>query len=86
MLSVRLSPLLPGIEAVVISGSLPPNMTPAQFAGLITRIRERQLPVWIDTSGPALVSGLAARPTGVKPASSQDKQWGVGAGDDRAAA
>jgi len=75
MLSVRLSPLLPGIDAVVISGSLPPNMTPAQFAGLITRIRERQLPVWIDTSGPALVSGLAARPTGVKPNEIELADW-----------
>ncbi|HZH18509.1 MAG TPA: 1-phosphofructokinase [Archangium sp.] len=75
MLSVRLSPLLPGIDAVVLSGSLPPNMTPAQFAGLITRIRERQLPVWIDTSGPALVSGLAARPTGVKPNEIELADW-----------
>lgn len=75
MLSVRLGPLLPGIDAVVISGSLPPNMTPAQLASLITRIRERQLPVWLDTSGPALVSGLAARPTGVKPNETELADW-----------
>jgi 1-phosphofructokinase len=75
MLSLRLGPLLPGIDAVVISGSLPPNMTPAQLASLITRIRERQLPVWLDTSGPALVSGLAARPTGVKPNETELADW-----------
>jgi 1-phosphofructokinase len=75
MLSLRLGPLLPGIDAVVISGSLPPNMTPAQLASLITRIRERQLPVWLDTSGPALVSGLAARPTGVNPNETELADW-----------
>jgi 1-phosphofructokinase len=72
---VRLGPLLPGIEAVVISGSLPPNMTPAQLASLITRIRERQMPVWLDTSGPALLAGLAARPTGVKPNETELADW-----------
>lgn len=75
MLSVRLGPLLPGIDVVVISGSLPPNMTPGQLASLITRIRERQLPVWLDTSGSALVSGLAARPTGVKPNETELADW-----------
>ncbi|WP_375766275.1 1-phosphofructokinase [Archangium gephyra] len=75
MLSVRLGPLLPGIEAVVISGSLPPNMTPAQLASLITRIRERQVPLWLDTSGPALVTGLTARPTGVKPNETELADW-----------
>lgn len=74
-LSVRLRPLLPGIDAVVISGSLPPNVTPEQLAHLITRIREREVPVWLDTSGPALVSGLAARPTGVKPNETELAEW-----------
>ncbi|AKJ05398.1 1-phosphofructokinase [Archangium gephyra] len=75
MLSVRLGPLLPGIEAVVISGSLPPNMAPAQLASLITRVRERQMPVWLDTSGPALLAGLAVRPTGVKPNETELAEW-----------
>jgi 1-phosphofructokinase len=74
-LVARLGPLLPGMDAVVVSGSLPPNMTPAQLASLITRIRERQVPLWLDTSGPALVSGLAARPTGVKPNETELAGW-----------
>jgi 1-phosphofructokinase len=74
-LAARLGPLLPGMDAVVISGSLPPNMTPAQLASLITWLRERPVPLWLDTSGPALVSGLAARPTGVKPNETELAGW-----------
>ncbi|MFL5350238.1 MAG: 1-phosphofructokinase [Hyalangium sp.] len=71
----RLWPLLPGLDAVVVSGSLPPNVAPEQFAGLITGIRERKVPVWLDTSGPALVAGLAARPSGVKPNETELAGW-----------
>ncbi|MCY1076645.1 1-phosphofructokinase [Archangium lansingense] len=74
-LSVRLAPVLPAVDAVVISGSLPPNVMPAQLASLLTRIREHHVPVWLDTSGPALVSGLAARPTGVKPNETELADW-----------
>jgi 1-phosphofructokinase len=74
-LTEKLGSLLPGLDAVVVSGSLPPNVTPVQLAGLITGIRERQVPVWLDTSGPALVSGLAARPSGVKPNETELASW-----------
>ncbi len=75
VLTERVRSLLSGLVAVVISGSLPPNVTPVQLAGLITRIREHQVPVWLDTSGPALVAGLAARPTGVKPNETELADW-----------
>ena len=67
--------LLPALDAVAICGSLPPNVTPAQLAGLVTRIRTRRVPVWLDTSGAALVSGLAARPSGVKPNETELADW-----------
>jgi 1-phosphofructokinase len=74
-LTERLWSLITGIDAVVISGSLPPNVMPARLAELITGIRERRVPVWLDTSGPALVSGLAARPSGVKPNETELADW-----------
>lgn len=74
-LTERLWSMLPGLDAVAISGSLPPNVTPAQLAGLITGIRERRVPVWLDTSGPALLAGMAARPTGVKPNETELAEW-----------
>jgi 1-phosphofructokinase len=74
-LTERLWSLLPGLDAVAISGSLPPNVMPARLAELITGIRERQVPVWLDTSGPALASGLAARPACVKPNETELADW-----------
>ncbi|SES79877.1 1-phosphofructokinase [Stigmatella erecta] len=74
-LKARLGTLASGHEAVVVAGSLPPNVSPAQLAGLITAIRELGLPVWLDTSGPALTSGLAARPTGIKPNETELEGW-----------
>jgi 1-phosphofructokinase len=74
-LSQRLASLLPGLDAVVISGSLPPNVTPEMLAGLVKAVRARRVPVWLDTSGAALVSGLAARPDGVKPNEKELVDW-----------
>ena len=75
LLSERLWSLLPGIDAVVISGSLPPNLMPARLAELIIGLRERRMRVWLDTSGPALVSGLAARPSAAKPNETELADW-----------
>ncbi|QRK11793.1 1-phosphofructokinase [Archangium violaceum] len=74
-LTERLESLLPGLDAVVISGSLPPNVAPSKIAGLIIMVRARQVPVWLDTSGAALMSGLAARPSGVKPNETELAEW-----------
>ena len=74
-LKERLWTLLPGLDVIAICGSLPPNVTPTQLAELITGIRQFRVPVWLDTSGPALLSGLAARPTGVKPNETELADW-----------
>ncbi|REC95501.1 1-phosphofructokinase [Kushneria indalinina] len=55
------------IDAVVISGSLPPGVTPDWLAALIGRLGTQGLPVWLDSSGGALVHGARARPTLIKP-------------------
>ncbi|WP_224247179.1 1-phosphofructokinase [Hyalangium gracile] len=74
-LAERLRALRSGLDAVVISGSLPPNVTPAWLADRIREIRQWPTPVWLDTSGPALVSGLAARPSGIKPNETELADW-----------
>lgn len=74
-LSQRLESLLTGLDAVVISGSLPPNVTPEQLAGLVRTVRARQVRVWLDSSGAALVAGLAARPSAVKPNEKELADW-----------
>jgi 1-phosphofructokinase len=71
----RVEALLPGLDAVVLSGSLPPGVPPATLARLITHLRARQVPVWLDTSGAALAEGLAARPFAVKPNDTELAEW-----------
>ncbi|MBA2778392.1 1-phosphofructokinase [Billgrantia kenyensis] len=62
-------------DAVVIAGSLPPGVTPASLAELVTRLREADLPVWVDTSGAALDQAIAVRPTAVKPNEHELAAW-----------
>ncbi|MFC0337066.1 1-phosphofructokinase [Kushneria avicenniae] len=54
-------------EAVVISGSLPPGVTPEWLSALIARLGTQDLPVWLDSSGEALVQGVRALPALIKP-------------------
>ncbi len=51
----------------VLSGSLPPTVPTDIYAKLITMLHEYDCKVILDTSGQALVAGIAARPFAVKP-------------------
>ncbi|WP_458526099.1 1-phosphofructokinase [Onishia taeanensis] len=62
-------------DAVVIAGSLPPGISADDQAALIARLRAQGLPVWVDTSGPALASAIAAAPSGVKPNELELADW-----------
>ncbi|WP_043527644.1 1-phosphofructokinase [Litchfieldella xinjiangensis] len=62
-------------DAVIIAGSLPPGITAETQAGLIRRLREQGMPVWADTSGPALSAAIEARPTAVKPNEHELADW-----------
>ncbi|MFC0267386.1 1-phosphofructokinase [Kushneria aurantia] len=64
---VRRLDALEELDAVVIAGSLPPGISPEQLAELIAALAARQLPVWLDSSGAALVAGTAAGPALIKP-------------------
>jgi 1-phosphofructokinase len=52
---------------IVASGSLPPRVPPDVYRRLADRVATDGVRVAVDTSGPALVEALAARPALVKP-------------------
>ncbi|HMI53034.1 MAG TPA: 1-phosphofructokinase family hexose kinase [Candidatus Saccharimonadales bacterium] len=54
-------------QIVIISGSLPPGMEADWYSWLIREAHARGCTVFLDTSGEALRSGLAAGPDFVKP-------------------
>jgi len=58
---------LPGCDAVVLSGSLPPGLPPDTYAGLAARAAAVAVPVVLDAGGPALRYGAAAGPAIAKP-------------------
>ena len=55
------------VEAVVLAGSLPLGVRDDAYAMLGMLATARGLPVVLDTSGPALLAGVAAGPAVVKP-------------------
>jgi len=54
-------------SCVILGGSLPPGVSESFYFDTISKARERSIPVIFDTSGPAILEGLKARPTIVKP-------------------
>jgi tagatose 6-phosphate kinase len=58
---------LADVDLVTLSGSLLPGLPDTFYAALIERAAARRVPCILDTSGPALREGLAARPFVVKP-------------------
>lgn len=57
----------PRIDAVTISGSLPPGADGAFLADLVRLVRDQGRPVLVDTSGPALMSAARAGASVLKP-------------------
>jgi len=58
---------LTGSQAVVLSGSLPPGLSPGTYAELGAMAESAGVPAVLDTHGEALFLGAAARPAIVKP-------------------
>ena len=54
------------IAAVCLCGSLPDGAPDDAPAGLITRIHDLGVPVWVDSSGKWLVNAMFARPYAIK--------------------
>jgi 6-phosphofructokinase 2 len=55
------------IEFLVISGSLPPGLTPEVYRRLLEIGNSKGARTVLDTAGPALKQGLTARPSIIKP-------------------
>ncbi len=52
---------------VIIAGSVPGAMEPATIAQLVQTVKAQGVPVYVDTSGPALQQAIGAGPTLIKP-------------------
>jgi 1-phosphofructokinase family hexose kinase len=52
---------------VVVAGSLPPGVEPEFYAELIRRLAGEDVRVAVDTSGPALLAAVTAKPSLIKP-------------------
>lgn len=57
----------PDMSLLVISGSLPPGLTPEVYSRMITTGNERGARVVLDTAGEALRQSIRARPSVIKP-------------------
>jgi len=57
----------PDMSCLVISGSLPPGLTPEVYSRMITIGNERGAKVVLDTAGEALRQSIRARPAVIKP-------------------
>ncbi|GHB19465.1 1-phosphofructokinase [Salinicola rhizosphaerae] len=62
-------------DALVVTGSLPPGVTPAAFGDLLRALGAAAVPLWVDTSGPALLEALNVPPTGAKPNEHELAEW-----------
>ena len=67
--------LLPEALAVVLSGSLPPGLPDDYYVPLIHLASMAGRPVFLDTSGLALLPAIAARPLLVKPNATEIAQF-----------
>lgn len=61
--------------AVVVTGSLPPGVTPDALAALVAALKAVGTPVWVDTSGPALTAALNVPPDAAKPNEQELADW-----------
>jgi 6-phosphofructokinase 2 len=58
---------MPNLSFLVISGSLPPGLTPEVYSRMVAIGNERGARVVLDTAGEALRCGIQARPAVIKP-------------------
>lgn len=63
----RLRELLPGQDAVILSGSLPPGVPPDYYGRIIRLAQDAGVKAVLDASGEALQFGVEASPFLVKP-------------------
>ncbi|MGQ7247327.1 1-phosphofructokinase family hexose kinase [Halomonas sp. V046] len=62
-------------EAVAIAGSLAPGVSPQALGRLVASLRERDVAVWVDTSGDALAAAIEAGASAAKPNVAELAEW-----------
>lgn len=62
-------------EAVIVAGSLPPGLSQQAFSALLKQLLKRDVPLWVDTSGPALLTAIDTQPSAVKPNENELAEW-----------
>ena len=62
-------------DAIVIGGSLPPGFAAGKLERIVRLAGDAGIPVWLDTSGDALLAGTRARPCAVKPNADELSEW-----------
>ncbi|WP_311065682.1 1-phosphofructokinase [Halomonas sp. DWK9] len=62
-------------DAVVVAGSLPPGIDQPTFGELLTYLKGFGVPLWVDTSGPALLTAIAVQPAAIKPNETELADW-----------
>lgn len=86
-LLARLETLADRFDHLIVAGSLPPGVSPAQLEGMIEMWRERGKRVWLDTSGEALSAGIRGMPELIKPNLAElEELTGSAINDDQALA
>lgn len=60
-------------QAITLSGSIPPGVSPNIYAELIEIATKEKVPAFLDSSGEALREGIVARPYFVKPNEAEAK-------------
>ncbi|EHA16628.1 1-phosphofructokinase [Halomonas sp. HAL1] len=73
-LDAELSSAMPP-QAVVVAGSLPPGLSLDGFRQLLEHLNASGVPLWVDTSGPALNAAIDAHPAGIKPNENELADW-----------
>jgi len=63
----KLENLLPGVDALIVGGSIPRQLSPEIYREIIAAAATHGVPVVLDASGANLACGLAGHPTVIKP-------------------
>lgn len=63
----RYASALKQATCVLLGGTLPPGVDVSLYTEFVRAARERNIPIILDASGPALQAGLKARPDFIKP-------------------
>ena len=62
-------------DVILVAGSLPPGLSLPAFSELLTHLKATGVPLWVDTSGEALLRAIEIAPEAVKPNELELADW-----------